>query len=402
MEKVQIDYLFVIHRLFYNGKRKKGGADIILEYLVAQEKSVGLLEFNIAGKLGVSDSKFITKKLLSKFSLFRNNKESIFTEFVVIPKKEPFRWVAELFYFIRYVVKYTYKPIPVTVGVDPLCTFFAVILRYLGLTLVVYHHLIDYSENRFQNRLLNLIYLKIHYFAAVHADVVGVVSKRIFNKLLEEGVKPEKIFYIPNSPCLKTIPYVIVQDRYPISIVICAAAVVERYRFTDCFQVIASLKKDFPALEVHVIAETQLEASYFTEIKNLIFEKQLKDNVIFYGFLEKEKAQDILARCLVGLVLYSDKYSHVNYGDSLKMREYAAAGLPIVTDRVTSTAEEAKSYGAAFVCDTLEELRSAITSLWRDSKLYKKMSDNAINWAKEFDKENIMIEWERTVGNITK
>ena len=59
-------------------------------------------------------------------------------------------------------------------------------------------HITDFSERRFNNIFLNIIYKIIFKFSLTFSNLVTCPSKKIIEKF------SKKIFFIPNSPKLKT------------------------------------------------------------------------------------------------------------------------------------------------------------------------------------------------------
>jgi glycosyltransferase involved in cell wall biosynthesis len=74
----------------------------------------------------------------------------------------------------------------------------------------------------------------------------------------------------------------------------------------------------------------------------------------------------------------------VEFGDSMKAREYMAVGLPVVITDVPSTAEDIKKSGAGFVIhEDKKSFQEAIDKILSNRKLYTRMRKNAIRLAKE-------------------
>ena len=78
----------------------------------------------------------------------------------------------------------------------------------------------------------------------------------------------------------------------------------------------------------------------------------------------------------------------MTYADSLKIREYAAAGLPTVCDNIYSTSDEIKQYNTGFVYNDYREMADVVLRLIKDESLYRRLSQNALAWAKKMDKIN--------------
>ena len=395
--KLSYDYLFIVHRIYMSGRRKLGGVDIIIDYLTKQNKNLCILEFQLGGKY-IKDTEF---EKFNTYSVLRNSidaKESIIKEFNVHPKLEPFRWIGEIFYTISVIFGYVRGPIELCIASDPLNVFAAWMLRLLGKVKKIYFHSVDYSDKRFKNSFLNYIYHLSYRFAIKKANIVGVVSSNMFKKCRELGVKEDKLIFMPNAPDFDITPHFDISKREPYSLVISAASVVYKYRFDQAIDVLAKLIKEFPSAKLKIIGDTNINKDYFEEIKNKIINYHLNGNIRFLGYLTKKDNLLEIATSTIGLALYSDDtHYYMRYADPLKIREYAACGIPVITDETTSTGYDAQESKSGFVCKNEEEMVEAISDLWSKEALYKEYSDNVRKWAEQYDKNKILLNFRRTV-----
>ena len=394
MTKLRCDVLVIMHRMFIGTQRKKGGLDIIVEYLLDQGKTVCMLEYQMAGKMGLvdssSDSKIVRQYPHSVLSVLAANSLHTIREFRVFPQAEPFRWGSELIYTPWIVSRYLERGIPICMTADPLCTLAGMTLQTMGFVRTIYFHSIDYSDSRFPSKLLNAIYLHLYRYAVNRADFVGLVSRPMFDKCASFVANRNKLIYVPNTPDFSKVSRVDIGRRERFSLVVVANGIMERYEFEKIVYLIARVKEYFPQVRLKAIGATDMDSDYFGKLLKLIARLDLQKNVVFYGFLSKENAQRIVASSHIGLALYSPTISHIRYGDSLKIREYAACGLPTVADRKTATAREAAEHEAGFACQDEDEMVEAVKWLWNDEQTYQCYSFNALAWAEKFDKAKIL------------
>lgn len=127
----------------------------------------------------------------------------------------------------------------------------------------------------------------------------------------------------------------------------------------------------------------RMELFHFTTDVMVIM-KKLEKYIHLYGFLPYEKVIELLKKSGIGLGIYTDENPWTKYGDSMKVREYVAYGLPVVITNVPSTADDIKNYHAGIVIkQNKSELIHALTHLLSSKYiLYKK---NALRMAKEND-----------------
>ena len=166
----------------------------------------------------------------------------------------------------------------------------------------------------------------------------------------------------------------------------------DQFDFRKVIRVLVKLKKDFPQLEFKIIGAIE-DKECFIRLKEYIRSFNLDHQVSFLGFFpEPRDLQQVLLHSGIGVTAYiPSKTGHYGiYGDSLKIREYALYGLPIVADNMCSTAFEVEEYKCGFVVKNEEEMINAIKKLWSEDGLYEQYSANAVKWAKELDKRKIL------------
>lgn len=385
-----LDFLVILHRIYMNGKRKKGGVDIIIEHLAQQNNRIGALEFQLGGKY-IQDTEFERNNTYSVLRGFENGGEFLIREFNVYPKAEPARWIAEVLYAVFMVFAHVRGRVPFCIASDPLNTFSAWILRLSGKVRKIYFHSVDYSDRRFKNRLLDDIYHFLYRFAVGRADLVGVVSSRMMQKCLELGIDKDKLIFVPNTPDFDKIPRLDISKREPFTLVVSSASVVKKYRFEYIVDTVSKLKKEFPGIKLKILGDTGINKDYFEKLKEKIAENGLEENIRFLGYLPKERNLAEIASSTIGIALYSeDTHYYMHYADPLKIREYAACGLPLIADATTAAGLEAQEYDFGFITSDHDDLAGAIKKLWSEDGLYERYSMNAFNWSRKFDKKTVL------------
>lgn len=371
---VSCDYLVIIHRIFIDNKPKKGGVDIIIDYLLNNGNKVCLVEHPLeyAGSSIISYKSDIVKKIN------------------VVPGNVPFRWIAEIFVTAYFILK-NFEPIPVCIAVDPLNVLQALVLRRFKRINKIYFHCVDYSKRRFKNFFLNNIYHYIYCLALNKSDICGVVSKRMMEQFSKIVKDKDKLFWIPNTPLFKECN-IDFKKRNKYSVVTMSGRVDDKTNYNSIFNVLGRLKKDFPQMDFKIIAKIEDE-EYVKELKMYIQDVGLQDRVHFLGFFpDPSGLRDILIDCGVGMTSYvfNRVGYYMEYADSLKIREFASYGLPIVADSICGTSLEAEEHRCGFVADSEEEVERTLRLLWSDDILYQEYCKNALEWARSNDKRKIM------------
>lgn len=369
MTDYRCDYLVIIHRLFIDKMPKKGGVDIIIDYLIDNGNTISLVEHPLE-----SNGRSI-------FTI-RDSKNGVDTVAKRIPR------LLEILVTVIFILR-NFRFIPYCIAVDPLNALSAIILKKIKKVGMVYFHCIDYSPQRFKNRILNMVYHGIYQFALNRADVCGVVSRRMLQDFHAD--LRDKMYFIPNSPVFKERS-IDLGTRNKHCAVIMSGRIDEKTNYENIINVLVRLKVYYPNIEFKIIAKTE-DNIYERSLKEYIKDVGFDGQVSFLGFFPNPSdLEGILANCGVGLTSYSfDKAGyHTEYGDSLKIREYASYGLPIVADNICDTAFEAQENKCGFVVNNEAELENALRILWEDDNTYRDYANNALQWARRIDKRQIL------------
>lgn len=280
-----------------------------------------------------------------------------------------------------------YKP-DVFIGIDPLNALAGIILKKLGFTRKTVFYCVDYTPTRFRNKFLNLCYLNIDEFCAKYSDEVWNVSSRIVELRKKQGVKSERIKYLPNSPNFNSCPRSPANrvDRNKIAMV---TGLAHGQIFPILLKSFQKVSRKYPSLKLILFGTGEYEDKLRSRIKAMGFAQ----NVIFCGQLENRDLLREISKCGLGLALYSysPEFSWVFYGDSKKAREYLACGLPVIINDVVATSDDVKKYKAGILVElNVESISSAIELMMSDAKFWLECKQNAILLARALDFERLL------------
>jgi len=358
--------LFIVHRLYFNNQVKKGGADRIVDFLKTQN-TIDIIAHPLKNIFYPSffSSNKIEKKYHNHF-------------------KQPFCWLEQIIINVIWILKINFQ-YDLIIATDPLSFFSAYIIKKLKKTKKIQFHSTDYSLPRFKNIIFEFFYQKFYILALKRADLITVVSLKMANKAYELlGYKKKNIVILPNSPDFSKIPKVPPNNRklkhFAISVGIFEDQV-DLKSLLISLKFLKRLMNDFILEIIGYVPKKYIK---------LFYNKGFKTNTIFYGILPYEKAIKKISECSIGITCYSANHSYVHYADSLKIREYAAAGLPIVCDNIYGTAQEVKENIAGYVYNNPTEMVEYLIKLTSNKKLYLTISNNALNWAKKMDKARLL------------
>jgi len=364
--------LFLVHRIFNNDNVKRGGADYIIDYLISKGYSITTIEHPLNG----THESYIKTDNISK--TFRINGNG------------PIRWIQEIVFNVAKAHKSDFALI---ISVDPLNFLSAYFLNKIKnrkhKTKILFHS-IDYSENRFGNSLLDFVYNSLYSFAVKNADVVTYVSKLMGEKIQQLRKNRKNIlFHLPNSPEFTKIPKTDSSKKNKNSLTF-SKSFISNEELLLLQNVTTILKKRFPRIVLNIVGKISESTT--------IINPNIKDNLIMHGLVPYEKNLEIISNSYIGLGWYENKFSFEKYNDSLKLREYAASGVPSICNNKTSTAIEMDKEGAGIIANTEKELAGAIATFITNEKKYYDMHINSIRWAKENDKSKLLEKLLRTLG----
>ncbi|QQG44080.1 MAG: glycosyltransferase [Candidatus Roizmanbacteria bacterium] len=359
--------LFIIHRIYFNDQPKLGGVDRIIDFLKKNNETTTIEHpFEKINHPSVFTSK--VKKLTHNSVL-----------------KPPLIWFEEFVFNVYWILK-NKNVYDLAVASDPLNYFSCLILKLLKKVNKTQFHSTDYSPKRFNNLLLDIFYHFLYNLSVKNADIITVTSTRMHKVVQEklDKVNIHKVFLLPNSPYFSFIPKTNINKKNPLDLVMLIGRWGDQINTENIINGLKLLKKDYPNIRLNIIGHT--DNSYIKLFK----ENKLDKNIILYGSLPYDKAMEKMSNCYIGITSYSETNSYVHFADSLKIREYAAAGLPTVCDSVYGTSEEVIDYESGDVYNTSLEMYEKIKKLIKDFKLYKEKSDNAIKWAQRMDKQKLL------------
>ncbi|KKQ91822.1 MAG: Glycosyltransferase [Candidatus Woesebacteria bacterium GW2011_GWB1_39_10] len=281
----------------------------------------------------------------------------------------------------------SYKP-DIFIGIDPLNAFAGIVLKKLDLVNKTIFYCVDYTPTRFENKFLNICYLKIDEFCAKNSDEVWNVSTRIIEVRKKQGVANEKIKFIPNSPSFDKCPRLPINkiDRNKIVMVM---GLTHSPIFDLVLKSFKKVSKELPNLNLSLIGTGVYQGKLAAKVSKM----RLSKNVKLLGQLSNKDLLEEVSKSSLALAIYtfSKNYSWVYYGDSKKAREYLACGVPIVITDVVGTSEDVRKYDAGLVIKlSVEELTQAIEKIIRDNKLWLKYRENAIKLGRDFDIDSIL------------
>ena len=191
----------------------------------------------------------------------------------------------------------------------------------------------------------------------------------------------EKNFFVPNAPIfekVKRLPYSKI-NRYDLVIV---SHLTHSLNYPLVFRAIKKLSSKYKDIRLLIIGSGPYEG----KLKEIVGKMKMIDKIFFLGRKSHDEVLKILSQSAIGIAVYTREQNWREFCDSLKIREYFACGLPVITTNIPSTADDVRKSQAGFVIKLDEkEFVRAIDQLFSDRKLYLKMRRNGINLARRYD-----------------
>lgn len=279
------------------------------------------------------------------------------------------------------------KKIDFYIGSDNFSAFFGLVLKRLGKTENVILYTVDYFPKRFSNPIFNSLY---HFFdkqCLIHCRVIWNVSARIakaredFKILKEEEYKPQIV--VPLGMWYDRIPKVSVENKDKYTVVF-MGHILEKQGLDVAINALPVIAKKIPQVKLIIIGT----GPYEEELKLLAKRIKIDKRIEFLGYIEKhEDVEKRLAQSTVAIAPYKpDPESFTYFADPGKIKNYLAAGLPVVLTDVPAIAKEIETKEAGIICDYKPAaFAQSIITLLTDRKKLRKFSKNATRYAESFD-----------------
>lgn len=284
------------------------------------------------------------------------------------------------------------------IGFESVNALSGIILRTLGKVDTVVYYVSDFSPRRYKQKWFNDFYLFLDKLAATYSDATWNVSPAMAEARKKLGYNMSKIspqLYAPNAFFRPEIKHLPLSQVKPFSIVYAGSLGPENGPGL-AIEAMPKILKKFPKTTLTIIGggRKEVEEGLKATIKKLKLEK----SVNWRGFVPTNKEMlDIVRHHRISIAPYQAIPGSVRwYADAVKIRTSMACGLPVITTQVPPMGREAEKNGAGIVVkDDVGQLADAVMKVFSNESLYKKMRENAI----EFAKDNT---WENSYTNALK
>lgn len=273
------------------------------------------------------------------------------------------------------------------IGSDNFDAFLGLILQRIGKVDNVILYTIDYVRNRFSNVFLNRIY---HFFdkqCLENCKVVWNLSDKMaeareeFDNLKRKDFVPQLI--VPVGIWHDRIPKIPYDKRKKYKLVF-VGHLLEKQGLDVVINSLPDLIKVIPKLHLLIIGT----GTYEKHLKDLVKRKKLGKSVSFSGYVENHTdVERMLAESSLAIAMYKpDPESFTYFADPGKIKNYLSAGLPVILTAVPPIAKELVQKQSALISEYNEEdFVKKVLTLLKNPKGLQSYSENAVNFAKQFD-----------------
>jgi len=239
----------------------------------------------------------------------------------------------------------------------------------------------DYAEQRFAAAPMNALYHALDRAAVRWGDAVWGVSQPLADVRQLQGVPAERNFVMPNSPTYDPAQVrpsgTIARDR-----LVLISNLQESIDYGMVIDAMARLAAVAPTCRLEVIGDGEQRPHF----ERLCAAAGLSGRIHFHGHLPHAQAMAMIAECGAGLALYSADCPWHAYRDSVKIREYLALGVPVVTTAGHGLCDEISALGLGYVVADAAGLFTALDLWVRDASVWQVARAQALAYAQRYSK----------------
>lgn len=268
----------------------------------------------------------------------------------------------------------------VVIAQDSLLAFLSLFLRLFGKTkkVIFYSHGID--NTRFASNLFNKLYKGLDAISAKNADFNWFLSKKMALIRKNQGISENRLFWIPSSIPINSVARIAKAENKKIVFL----GTVDIKNGADKFTTMMELvRKKIPSATLDIMGN----GSYFENLKKEIEKRKLEKWIRLFGQLTFDQFAKKLTYYAIGIAPYA--YSSENLtplSDSLKMRIYLAAGLPVVITSGFHFSDEIEEHNLGFaVSDNPKSFAEAIIKLLENQKFNNETRNRALAYSEKYD-----------------
>ncbi len=292
------------------------------------------------------------------------------------------RYVIDLFSIKLFLNS---RKIPVIIAVDPLNFLYAFLLKKIGRVKKIVFYTLDYGYQRFDNSVLNRVYHSLDRFAARRSDESWSACKRIVDVRRKQGVEESRNIYMPNSPIFHGVTVKSLNEINRFSLV-CVFSNYLQVDFKIIFDAMEVLLKEFPDVRLKLIGR----GDFKSKVEVLVPNRNILKNIEFLDIHSHTDALNEVSRCAIGLECNTQTLAWNEFREPIKIREYMAFGLPIISKPGHGLVDEITKEGIGFIIHDKDEFVKAARKFFSDAGYYSSVREKVLELGKRYDKKRIL------------
>lgn len=360
-------YFLVSHVVFHGGVPIYGPIHVLETFLKKTKRKYTLVSLPL--------------EMEGNYSIQRSgNKKN-----VTFPSKHQsflLKLIYDFYFLFRFLFSVGISSADTVIAANPLNALpFALAKVFRRFKLVYYT--VDYSDRRFPQWWLNLIYRACDLVSLLICDENWCVSETIIVKRAEQGFG-KKAKFVPNVPVLPMAMKK--QNQSQKNRLVYVGRMDKNMNLLPLLKAVAKLHSKNENISLTLIGDGVLRGEVEKHAGRHSF-------IQFLGPLENKFVIEQVRRSGIGIALYDGGNDWNRYGDSMKLREYQYFGLPVLTTGIPANSGEVREYDCGIV---LNEKGLAVNDIVRSvmeiQNNFSSFSKNAHRLAQDRNKEVILEE----------
>lgn len=221
------------------------------------------------------------------------------------------------------------------------------------------------------------------HLAVTKADGVISVSRALAH--LREGQGARRVIFVPNGVDLGNFPKVSKKEPHPPTLIY-VGLLAEGWHVDLVVKALPNIRAEIPDIRLVIVGSGE----HMVQLTNLAAAMGLSEIVEFSGKQPNSELWNYFRRADVGVAIFQSRRFN-EYACHLKIREYMAAGLPVISSKIGEAQEIITiSQAGALVDNSPESIASAAIRLLTDQARYKECSAKARQYAADLDWETVL------------
>lgn len=276
------------------------------------------------------------------------------------------------------------------IGIDNLNAFSGLILKIMGKVKIVIYYTIDFSPKRFDNKLIDTIYHYIDKICVRFCDQTWNLSPRMAEGREQFFAMDRKIYnrqkLIPHGAYVHKMAILAKKYKFNPFQAVFVGSLVEKQGLQEVFEAIPAVLRKLPKFKLIIAGD----GNYRSNLEELVGKLKISKYAQFLGRVENKEKEKLLVCSAIGIATYAPPASFTYYADPGKIKDYLAAGLPIVLTDISYNVRELQRNGCAKVVSyDKNDISQAILDLLGDKKKASEIRRNVKKYAEQFDWSNI-------------